>query len=188
MPTRPDLFLIRHAPVVPTGLLAGRSDLDCVVPDGATVPSLPEGLRVVSSPARRCVKTARALFPGQTMDLDPGLWEQDFGVHDGKPLADLPDLGPLSGDDLAQHRWEGGESFADACARICARLAHWGQVARDTGPIALVCHAGTVRAGLSLALGRPGPALSFEVAPLSVTRLTAWPGGWAVGFVNRIAP
>ena len=62
----------------------------------------------------------------------------------------------------------GGESFADACARIVPALE---SLAAGGGRIAVVAHAGTVRAALSRALGRPGAALAFRVAPLSLTRI-----------------
>lgn len=53
------------------------------------------------------------------------------------------------------------------------------------GRVTVVAHAGTVRAALALALGSVAPALAFAIAPLSVTRVTALPGGaWSVGAVN----
>ena len=57
--------------------------------------------------------------------------------------------------------------------------------ARD---VTIVAHAGTVRAGLALAVGATA-ALAFEIAPLSVTRLRALPGGgWSIAEVNWTAP
>ena len=190
MPDRPDLFLIRHAPVTPAGLLAGRTDLDCALDPkavAAVTRMLPPVAGVVTSPALRCRRTAAALFPDATPVKDADLWEQDFGIYDGRPYADLPDLGALDGHALAHHRWDGGESFADVVLRVSFRLDHWGNVATDSGPMALVCHAGTIRSALAQVTG-PGPALAFEIAPLSVTRMTKVPGGWAIGFVNRVAP
>lgn len=78
----------------------------------------------------------------------------------------------------------GGESFLDVCQRI-------GPAVREmaaAGDVTVVAHAGTVRAALALAVG-PTAALAFEVAPLSVTRLRALPGGgWAIAEVNWTAP
>ena len=179
---RPDLLFIRHAPVVDPSRLWGRSEVDAA-PDPAAITAMRDHLdevsRVVSSPARRCMQTASALFPDTPITEDPRLWEQDFGHHDGAALADLPDLGPLTGEALAGHRWDGGESFADLCARVAPALA---SLATDA-PVAVVAHAGTIRAALAVVTG-PGAALAFEVAPLSLTRLTAFPGGFAVGCVN----
>lgn len=176
-----EVWLIRHAPVIGTGV-AGRRDLpaDCRV-----TPAL-RGLRaalgrfdrVVTSPALRCRQTAEAL--GLAGEADPRLWEQDFGAWEG--LDALPDLGPLAPEALAGHRPPGGESFADLCARSLPALAGLA----TGGRVAVVAHAGTVRAGLAMAFGAPAPALAFEVAPLSATilRLLAG-GGISVAAVNR---
>jgi alpha-ribazole phosphatase len=51
----------------------------------------------------------------------------------------------------------------------------------------IVAHAGTVRAGLALALGSVPAALAFEVAPLSLTRLCRHDGAFSVACVN-LAP
>lgn len=179
---RPELLFIRHAPVADPTRLWGRSEVDAA-PDPAAIAAMRAMLgvvaTVVSSPARRCTQTAQALFPELDATQDPHLWEQDFGRFDGAPLADLPDLGPLTGEALAAHRWEGGESFADLCARVAPVLAPL--AAR--GPVAVIAHAGTIRAALAAVVG-PGAALAFEVAPLSLTRMTAHPGGFAIGCVN----
>jgi len=133
--------------------------------------------RRVSSPARRCLDMAAAIWPdGPSADRDACLWEQDFGEWDGKPYADIPDLGPLPPEQLAAHRPPGGESFVDLVRRAVPVLRDIAGQNAD-GPVAVVAHAGTVRAGLSLALGSPAQALVFEVAPLSVTYLRLMPSG-----------
>lgn len=180
-----EIILIRHAPADAQGRLCGRTDVDALLPEPALLARVAESIgrvdHLVVSPARRCVQTARGLFPGLAQHPDPRLWEQDFGLWDGRALTDLPDLGPLSPEGLTLHRPPHGESFAELCARIAPAL-------RDLpGPrVAVVAHAGTVRAALSLALGAAAPALSFEVAPLSATCLRLFPGGASVSFVNRI--
>ncbi len=179
-----ELILIRHAPADAGGRLCGRTDVDAILPEPSALVRIAEAVgsvdRLTVSPARRCVQTARALFPGQDQHPDPRLWEQDFGAWEGRPLTDLPDLGPLSVGELAHHCPPDGESFATLCARIAPAL-------RDlsAGRIAVVAHAGTVRAALALALGSVPAALAFEVAPLSVTAVRLFPGGASVRFVNR---
>ncbi|SPJ23416.1 histidine phosphatase family protein [Palleronia abyssalis] len=189
MTVRPDLLLIRHAPIARAGILCGRTDAEARI-DPAHIAALrsilPDLARVVASPAIRCAATAQALFPGTAVTKDPRLWEQDFGIHDGQPATEMPDLGPIPPEDLIRHRWEGGESFDDLCARIAPALADLASRARTEGPIAVVAHAGTVRAALATVVGA-APALSFEVAPLSLTRLTFWPGATGIACVNRIA-
>lgn len=172
--------MIRHAPADAGGRLCGRTD----VPVHADFPAriaplrvaLSEVARRVASPALRCRQTAAALWPGEPVETDPRLWEQDFGAWEDLPFADLPDLGTLSAERLAQHRPPGGESFEDLCTRVLPALAEF---ARGRDPVAVVAHAGTVRAALALAVGTPA-ALAFEVAPLSVTRLRPVAGGFAV--------
>ena len=185
-PTRSscELILMRHAPADTRGRLCGRTDVDAILPAPATLAGIAASLgpvdRLVVSPARRCVQTARGLFPQLEQQLDPQLWEQDFGAWEGRALSELPDLGPLSPDELARHAPPGGESFAVVCARIAPALR-----ALPAGRSLVVAHAGTVRAALALALGAVPPALAFEVAPLSATSVRLFAGGASVSFVNR---
>lgn len=177
-------MLIRHAPAVHGGRLAGRTDLAADLSDAAvlvaTAGRAGVPVRLLTSPARRCRDTAAALWPGLAAAEDARLWEQDFGQWEGVPFADLPDLGPLSPGALALHRPPGGESFADLCARTAPALEELAQ-----GGATIVAHAGTVRAALALALGSPAAALAFEVQPLSVTRLRRISGdNWVIRSVN----
>jgi alpha-ribazole phosphatase len=176
------LVLVRHAPVAEPGILCGRTDLPARI-DSATIAPLAELLSdlvdVVTSPARRCRQTARAIWPEASgFEADARLWEQDFGDDDGRRFSDLPDLGTLSGAELAAHRPPGGESFDDLCARTRPALREAAERARTSGePIALVVHAGVIRAALALVLGSRPAALTFEIAPLSITRTRVGPEG-----------
>src|SRR5690625_137995 len=147
---RPEMMLIRHAPSDNGGRLCGRVDVPAVIETGALDPLrvMLAGARVrVVSPALRCRQTAGALWPGAgDLVQDARLWEQDFGAMDGAPLSDLPDLGQLSPDELAAHRYPGGESFHDMIRRMTPALEHWAECARKSGPVAVIAHAGTVRA------------------------------------------
>lgn len=173
------LSILRHAPAVTQGRLAGRRDVpaDCSDRDALARVRSRIGVtdHVICSPALRCRQTADAL--GLTPDaIDPALWEQDFGAWEGLPYAELPDLGPLTTNQLAHHRPEAGESFVDLCARITPALR---ALTRDT---LIVAHAGTVRAALSLVAGNG--ALSFAVAPLSLTILHRHGDLWSVEATN----
>lgn len=180
-----ELNLIRHAPALTGGRLCGRTDVAADCSDAARIAAVRAAVgdpgRIVRSPALRCRQTQTALWPGTDGEDEARLWEQDFGDWDGRALADIPDLGPLDPAALARHRPPGGESFADLCDRVgpaLDRLATGGRVT-------VIAHAGTVRAALALALGAVPPALGFEVAPLSLTRLRALTGGgWSVAMVN----
>lgn len=177
-----EFWLIRHAPAATGGLLAGRRDVGLVSRDFGPCAGAVD--RVIASPAVRCVQTAAALFPGHEVPTDPRLWEQDFGAWEGCDPAALPDLGPLSAEALATHRPGNGESFADVCARVWPALDD----CATGGRVAVVAHAGTIRAALARALDRPAAGLAFQIAPLSLTRITASPAGWAISLVNGPLP
>ena len=178
-----ELIVIRHAPALDEGRVAGRRDVAAALPDVTALAGRIGAVDgVLASPARRCIETARALWPGRAIAEDAALWEQDFGDWEGLPFADLPDIGPLSGADLAAHRPPGGESFAELCARLAPGFD---DLAARGGRVALVAHAGVVRAALSRAVGAVAGGLAFQVAPLSLTRIVVAGGGWSVAEVNR---
>ena len=184
------LLMIRHAPALHGGAMAGRRDVAADVSQVAQIAALRARLdqlgvsRIVSSPALRCVQTAQALWPEHSeFAQDARLWEQDFGAWEGVPFIDLPDLGPMSSAELAAHRPPDGESFMDMCARVTPALQ---ELAQGAGCVGVIAHAGVIRAGLALALEVPATALRFEVTPLSVTEIVHLPGhGWSIAGVNR---
>ncbi|MDE2318543.1 MAG: histidine phosphatase family protein [Rhodospirillales bacterium] len=187
-PTR--LLLIRHAPSAAPGRLAGRLDVPCTLP-GEPVLALARqraaqlcpDARLISSPARRCLETARALHPGAEISENASLWEQDFGAWEGLETTALPDLGPMNREELAAHRPPGGESFLELAQRAQSAL---GSI---QGRAIIVTHAGVIRAALGMALQDVSQGLAFEVAPFSATLLTVAGGEWSVGFVNlALAP
>lgn len=183
-----ELTLIRHAPALSLGRMAGRRDVAADISDADHIAAvrlaLPKPARLIVSPALRCRQTAGVLWPDLGQE-DSRLWEQDFGAWEGRIYGDLPDLGPLPPQALADHRPPGGESFADVCMRVGPALR---EIA-GMGDATIVAHAGTVRAALALALGAAHLALAFEVAPLSVTRLALLKSGeWLVRSVNWQVP
>lgn len=185
---RDELVILRHAPADHGGRLCGRTDVAALLPEPLVLDKLRHLLAEctpVSSPARRCQETARALFSGLEVPTDVRLWEQDFGAHDGRSFADLPDLGTLPLDRLASYAAPGGESFTDMAARVGPVFSEMAERLRQSGPIVLVAHAGTARAALGLALGAPALGLSFEVAPLSLTRLRYYDAGMSIVATNQ---
>ena len=189
--SRNDLFLLRHAPADHGGRLCGRTDVPAILPQGPQIAALqrliPEGCLRLSSPALRCRQSAAALWPGAEVGSDPRLWEQDFGDHEGLPFDQIPDLGPQTLEALARHRPPSGESFGDMVERMRPALDELARHAVQTGPVAVMAHAGIVRAALGIALGRPHLGLAFDVQPLSVTRLRCLPQGFAIISVNLLA-
>ncbi len=181
--TQTRLLLVRHAPSLHGGALAGRRDVPA---DTAETPALaairarladPVPPLTLVSPARRCLWTACAISQSPECRADPRLLEQDFGAWEGLPFDRIPDLGPLPATALAEHRPPGGESFADMAARARPALE------AATGTVAVIAHAGTVRAALSLVVGPA--ALGFAVVPLSLTIITRGGGRWSVECVNE---
>lgn len=183
-----EIMLIRHAPALTEGRMAGRRDVDANCSDALAFAALRGAVGAVDhcriSPARRCVQTAAALWPDLAPAEDARLWEQDFGTWEGVPFADLPDLGVLSGAALAAYRPPEGESFLEMSARVTPALQ---EASALGGRVVIVAHAGVIRAALGLALGVPALGLTFQVAPLSLTTLVALPGGaFSVAGVNRM--
>jgi alpha-ribazole phosphatase len=176
------LILIRHAPIAASGYLFGRTDAPARV-DAADIERvrtrLSDDVDVVRSPALRCRQTAEALWPGRSdFSEDDRLWEQNFGDHEAMSVFDLPDLGPMHSDALAAYAPPNGESFEAVCARAWPALHDASKRALKLNrPVALVVHAGIVRAAIGLTLGQIGAAMSFEIAPLSITRLRVGPDG-----------
>lgn len=173
------LRLLRHAPPLNDGCLAGRVDIDADCSDSQIFAQMQaligEPGLVLCSPAQRCRQTAGAL--GLTPDrYEPDLWEQDYGDWEGQRFEDLPDLGAMEPPELAAHRPNRGESFDDMAARVVPVLHN---LADDT---LVVAHAGTVRAALSMVVGPA--ALSFSVSPMSLTIMRRTQRGWAVEAAN----
>lgn len=184
------LVLLRHAPTAGGERLCGRTDAPAnIAPDRiAAVRACLEGITcVVRSPALRCAQTASALWPAAQIATDARLWEQDFGDHDGLLYSDLPDLGPMTNTALAAYAPPNGESFNALCDRVFPALAAHGAAAfAAQAPLAIVAHAGVVRAAIASTMQHHSDALAFEVDPLSITRLRVGPSGaFSVIEVNR---
>ena len=169
------LTFIRHAPSEPSGFLYGRYDADI----GAISHDIISFLRaqiiddslIVCSPATRCQKTCDAVLskaePRQTHDE---LWEQSFGAWDGIAFSQLPDIGKLTGEALADFTPPDGESFLDLCKRVHPIIENI-CINESAENITFFVHAGVIRAALSLAFSSNISALKCEIEPLSVTKL-----------------
>lgn len=180
---RGELILVRHGKTVSPGTLNGRNDV-ALAEQPAPVALQPAALWV--SPARRARETAAGLFPDVTHTTDNRLWEQDFGLFDGRAFADLPDLGALSKAELAEHTPEGGESFHDMVARATPALRDAADLALgDERPVVVVAHAGILRAALAMAMEAPAAALAFQIDYLGAVRLLCLDDGFAIMAVNE---
>jgi alpha-ribazole phosphatase len=193
-------WLVRHAPAInPDGLIYGQGEVEVDCSDRAVLEALagllPSNPVRMVTPLARTTATAEALWGWAECVVEPALVEQSFGEWQGlshDALAALGDQRVMAfWDAPATARPPGGESFADVVARVAPALerrsAEFG--GRD---IVAVCHGGSIRAALAVALGLgPAQALAFQIDPLSLTRLDhiPVPGGpavWRVVTVNRV--
>lgn len=138
------VFLIRHPrPLGDTGMCYGR--LDLAAPDPLPVATrlkriLPEGTTIFSSPLLRARQLAQALDPEAR--IDDRLCEIDFGEWEGRPW-DAIDRDALDAwaADILHYTPPGGESVAGLQRRVIDFSA-----SLRVSPVALVTHAGVIRA------------------------------------------
>ena len=130
--------------------------------------------RIISSPARHALSTARAVarLTGAPLHADDRLAEQDFGSWTGQAWATLPrtETDALASDPI-HYRPGGGESVA----AMLARLRHaWTRIASSEENTLLVTHAGPIRCLLHIAERLPlAEAIAVSVAYGSLRRLEA---------------
>ena len=186
------LTFIRHAPSEPSGFLYGRYDanIGTIAPDTISFlrAQIIEDSLIICSPATRCQETCNAVLskanPRQTHDA---LWEQSFGTWDGTAFSQLPDIGNLTGEALADFIPPDGESFSDLCRRVHPTIEDI-CLNETSQNIVFFVHAGVIRAALSLAFSSHISALTCEIDPLSVTKLRyLGEPGFSVASVNRTA-
>jgi broad specificity phosphatase PhoE len=172
------------------GRLLGRADPSLTPRGEERARSLAAGLprpdRVVSSPLRRAVDTARAF--GVDVEVDERWIELDYGEFDGRVPADVPAE--------TWSRWRqdptfappGGESLADLDTRVraaCEDLAP----AAAADVVVVVSHVSPIKAALAWALGVPvSIAWRMFVEDASVSRIDIGVAGPSVRWFNRGLP
>ncbi len=187
---------IRHAPSISDGLTGwtdAPADLSDIVGLMRLRDALPEGATVISSDLARAEATAARLLGKRLRGpSERAFREQFFGHWEGLSHDEIDEKNPKQADafweDPANARPPGGESFATLCKRVGETITRLNGSIRS-GDIAVVAHAGSIRAAIAHALKLPPEqALSFEIATLSLTRLdrieTETGEVWRVGGVN----
>ncbi len=195
----PSLYLIRHGRTEWNRLWRIQGDMDVPL-DGEgrrQAGALAKALEAVplkavyASPLQRAVETASALAVahGVPLQLDPRLKERNWGAYQGMrreeaALAYAEAEADLRADPRTA-RPPGGESFADLSQRAEAALREI--AAREEGSVAIVCHGGTIVAGLMALLGLESwPRIRFVVDNASISLLDVTPDGRVVThYVNR---
>ena len=195
-------WLVRHTPAInPDGLIYGQGEIEVDCSNRTALEALadslpPDPVRMVT-PLARTRATAEALWGARDCVIEPALIEQSFGDWQGLSHNALAALG----DERVSAFWQapatarppGGESFADVMARVLPALERRSAEFRGRDIVA-VCHGGSIRAALAVALGlAPAQALAFQIDPLSLTRLDHIPlqdeqgesAVWRVVTVNR---
>ena len=170
-----EMIFIRHSPTLYSDKLFGTTDVEADLKDSELHKSIKERLKNIdvfySSPAKRCLQTFNSIWPKKKLfTLDKRLWEQDFGDWEGLPYSQIPNIGKLNDEALADYSIPKGESYNDMCKRIQPAIQEIAEKSLTKSCI-IICHAGTVRAAIALALNCDFKALRFEINHLSLTRI-----------------
>ena len=186
--------LVRHGATADNlaGRYAGkRSNAPLCAQCAAALERLRESKRVAAepgallvSPSRRCVETARVLFPNAPYELAHDLEEIDFGEFEGKTYQELsgsPDYQKWI-DSNGRRPFPGGESLDAFAARSYGAFAKAVAENREKSPVVLVCHGGSIMAILSRLTGRE--YFSFQVPPAEGFEVTVEVDGEDVRFIS----
>ena len=186
-----ELYLMRHPAVaVAAGICYGQTDVppcagyeELVRQAAARLPD-PTGLRVYSSPLRRCQVVARMLADDGSPVTDPDLLELHFGDWENRPWSEIPRAQiDAWADDFEHYPPPGGESVAAFLTRIRAFVARIRE--RDEDCL-VVGHTGWIRFLLADLLEAPARAaftLHIDFLGLSHVRLT--PDTRKIMYINR---
>ncbi len=148
--------------------------------------------RVLSSPIGRALNTARRVVEhcGAALETDEALVELDFGDCEGLTRDEYVARFPTLEADRAAARWTtpwpGGESYADAEARLAAWLREVG-TPWSAPPVLIVSHQSVCRAFVRVLTGcSEHDALHHALA--SGGALQVWEGGRLVPLVPLAPP
>lgn len=104
---------------------------------------------VYASPMKRCIQTAELIYPGQEIQICPGLEEMNFGLFEGKNYQELCSDAQYQSwiDSMGQQAIPGGEDKNGFCRRCIHAFEtvmqkHWG----TEQTVAFVVHGGTIMA------------------------------------------
>lgn len=185
------LILLRHGQTTAnaSSLLQGRMDLPlddvgraqarlC----GEHIRAAFPGARVVSSPLRRAIETAKAITDDVT--IDHRFIELDYGDWDGMGVADVgPDTWSEWRADV-NFRPPNGESLVDLDRRVRPALEELSTAARHE-VIVVVSHVSPIKSAISWALG-VGPEASWRchLERASISRIVIGPRGPSLTGMN----
>ncbi len=151
-------------------LVAGRIEAQLTPAGRAAAQALagwiwPREIALFSSPQQRARDTAGLAFPLRTPILLEDLRERDWGIFEGRPIAELPPR---------EETPEGGEPWPQMLARVSRALAQAQEQAKGALPI-LVAHSGVIRAVRHLTSGSPrGPSAANTTPYLFAPDAHGW--------------
>ena len=135
--------LIRHGETTANAdqIIAGISDVPLSALGRSQAQALamrtwPDQIALFSSPLSRARDTCTLAFRDQTYAVHNGLRERDWGVFEGRPLAEQPDR---------DNTPEAGESWPTMLARVHQSICEICATSSDQLSV-LVCHSGIIRA------------------------------------------
>jgi probable phosphoglycerate mutase len=149
------LALLRHADTAWSreGRIQGRVDVPLLPGTSYRLPDACRGMRVVTSPLRRCVETA-ALLGAPDAAVEPRIIEMDWGVWHG---ASLPSLRKALGQAMSENEARGLDFTppgGESPRLVVQRLKSWLREIGTVGvPTLAVTHRGVIRAILAEATG-----------------------------------
>jgi broad specificity phosphatase PhoE len=149
------LALLRHGETAwsAAGRIQGRTDVPLLPGAKLMLPEVCRGMRVVTSPLRRCVQTA-ALLGAPDAAREPRITEMDWGDWQGESFVALRErLGEAMRDNEARgldFRPANGESPREVRHRLKSWLR---EVAAAGEPTLAVTHRGVIRALFAEATG-----------------------------------
>ncbi|MGO4853001.1 histidine phosphatase family protein [Phaeovulum sp. W22_SRMD_FR3] len=167
-----DFCLIRHGETEANrdGIIAGRTEAQLTEPGRDAARALaaqvwPRPVALFTSPQDRARETAALAFPAQSARVVEDLRERNWGIHEGRPLAELP---PRTTTPIAGEAWE------VLLARVAGALRQCLMAAGTALPV-IVAHSGVIRAARALTGGDFTGASAPNTTPLLFS-VTA--GGW----------
>ncbi len=184
-----DILLIRHTtPRVEKGICYGQTDLELADTFAQELRMLKSQWSdkcelIYTSPLRRCAQLAEEL--SSTVRTDARLMEMDFGTWEMKPWNDIPEqeLNPWMAD-FVTVRVPKGESFQELMARVNEFLAEI--LAENHERIAIVSHAGVIRAALGFFMGLPPEnVFRLNIDYGSISEVSVKHGMYQVKYINR---
>ncbi len=167
------LAVLRHGETAwsAAGRIQGRTDVPLLAGTRIILPQVCQGMRVITSPLRRCVETA-ALLGAPDAAHEPRIIEMDWGDWQGESFIALRERqGEAMRDNEARgrdYRPPGGESHPLVRDRVKTGLK---EIASAGEPTLAVTHRGVIRALFAEATGwdmrgKPPARLAWDAVHL----------------------